>query len=457
MSATMDVALTREDADIRDALIASGVATPEELDAAGWPSHDQLDAAQEDGTLTEAVVGLWKEVLHPRSRGGKFASKPGTLPTPKARGGGTVPGAEHAPQQVPQQVPQQAAQEAEKSAAKTKRYEPSPEEKAAIARIESLDDVKAQLEEVSKHALNDWPTKGPGAQKVLGDAVDSRELHTVALPASPGTEGQEPQRAYTAERKKLHDKVVGGFLTPAVAALLGENHPISRKLANGRTLSPEEKDVVRQAASKARGGEGPRALFMAGGPASGKTSALKASPELEPDAAVQINPDDLKAKLPEYHGMVGARDRYAANGVHEESSDLAKRLQDEAVDLGLNAVVDGTGNSKRGKFAGKMRAMHEAGYGVSGLYVTIPTDTAVVRATKRAMKSGRWVPEPELRAQHRNVSANFVDVADLPFVRDLKVYDNSGDAPQLIASGGGGRLNIHQQEAHTRFLGKAAE
>jgi predicted ABC-type ATPase len=98
------------------------------------------------------------------------------------------------------------------------------------------------------------------------------------------------------------------------------------------------------------------------------------------------------------------------------------------MDLGLNVVVDGTGDSKKGKFAGKMKDMDGAGYDVSALYVTIPTDEAVVRATKRAMKSGRWVPEPELRSQHKNVSANFEDVAALPFCpKDLKLYDNSGD------------------------------
>jgi hypothetical protein len=154
--------------------------------------------------------------------------------------------------------------------------------------------------------------------------------------------------------------------------------------------------------------------------------------------------------------MLHGQSKYAATGVHEESSDLGKRLQSEAMELGLPVVVDGTGDSKKGKFTGKMQDMHDAGYDVSGMYVTIPTDEAVVRATKRAMESGRWVPTPELRSQHEHVSANFPDVAALPFLSDLKLYDNAGDGdPVLVSEGRGGKLTIHDQARHTEFLAKA--
>ena len=105
-----------------------------------------------------------------------------------------------------------------------------------------------------------------------------------------------------------------------------------------------------------------------------------------------INPDEMKDRLPEYREMIEGGEKFAASGVHEESSDLGKRLQKDAMDLGLNVVVDGTGDSKPGKFTGKMVDMDKSGYEVNALYVTIPTDEAVVRATTRAMKSGRWVP-----------------------------------------------------------------
>jgi hypothetical protein len=55
MDGVLDRARVREDAEIRDVLIAQGIATAEELSAAGWPSHDELDAAAADGSLEEAL------------------------------------------------------------------------------------------------------------------------------------------------------------------------------------------------------------------------------------------------------------------------------------------------------------------------------------------------------------------------------------------------------------------
>lgn len=291
----------------------------------------------------------------------------------------------------------------------------------------------------------------PEGNLVVFDAGSARPMGGAQ---SPGV-----SRAYRRERKPVHDQIVGSFLGSSVGGVLGEDHAITHKLSRGGTLTDEEKETVREAARAKRGGERPRVLFMAGGPASGKTSALRASPELEPDSAVLINPDEFKERLPEYDEMVQGGDRYAAMGVHEESSDLAKRVQAEAMDLELNVVVDGTGDSKRGKFVSKMEAMNDAGYEVSALYVTIPTDDAVVRATLRAMKSGRWVPEPELRAQHKNVSANFEDVAELPFLQGLRLYDNSGAAgsgPTLVASReAGAPMHIDDEGRFTAFMDKA--
>ncbi|MET0602942.1 MAG: hypothetical protein ABW167_13240 [Baekduia sp.] len=76
MDGTLDLARVREDAEIRDVLIAQGVATADEMDAAGWPSHAGLDAAAEDGSLEEVAVGQWKE-LHPQATMGQFSDKPG--------------------------------------------------------------------------------------------------------------------------------------------------------------------------------------------------------------------------------------------------------------------------------------------------------------------------------------------------------------------------------------------
>lgn len=442
-------AVAREDADIREELLDEGV-DPEVLDRAGLISADELEEAHSDGRLSEAIghaFGLaanFKESLVRRSPHGQFAVKPGTL---RGRGGKPLKGGYKPMAPLPQNprlrdAPGERHSDIEMAERmdKLRPHDPSEAREKLFAKIRAL-------------GLQDWPEKGEVAKRLFGDAKDSQDFHTVPVAASPGTEGGEGVRAYTADRKVVHDRIVGESLHGPVSALLGDDHPATKTLAAGGTLSDPEKKAVRDAAEAARQGQKPQALFMAGGPASGKTTALKAAPELEPDAAVLINPDEVKEKLPEYGEMVDGKDRFAAAGVHEESSDVGKRIHAEAVDLGLNVVVDGTGDSKKGKFAGKMKDMDGAGYEVNALYVTIPTEEAVIRATLRARKSGRWVPEPELRSQHKNVSANFEDVAALGFLGSLKVYDNSGSGdPVLIYDGG-----VVDEERHRIFMDKATE
>jgi HK97 family phage portal protein len=301
------------------------------------------------------------------------------------------------------------------------------------------------LGHIDKMGLNEWPMKGKSAKKILGNAADTQALHTV-------------NGRYTQERKtQVHDKIVAKSMVKPCAELLGEDHSIVKKLKRGQLPDDADREEIRKANIRKRKGAQPRALFLAGGPASGKTSALKQDPSVVPPAAVQINPDDVKEQLPEYQTLVGVRDRYAAMAAHEESSTISKRIQAEALDLNMNLVVDGTGDSKPGKFTGKMKESNEAGYEVSSVYVTVQTDTAVIRATKRAFKSGRWVPVGEVRNQHKNVSANFPDVAALPFLADLKVYDNGADKPVLIAQGSGGTVQPSNDALYATFLMKSEE
>lgn len=274
--------------------------------------------------------------------------------------------------------------------------------------------------EADDEGLNDWPSKGEVAQKVLGDAYDTQQLHT-AYVADDGTV------VYTDERKRLHDEIME-------KALKGLKPPKGNK----------------------------RVLFMAGGPASGKSSAL-ALPEnqdMQPDQAAEIDPDAIKAQLPEYQEMVAGGDKYAATGAHEESSDLSKRILAEAMTRGLNVLRDGTGDSNPGKFARQMQEMKDAGYDINVFYVNAPTDVAIDRATSRARRTGRWVPTPEIRKQHKHVSMNF-DSDIRPLVENgtiahLKMFQTEGD-PVMFGEGSGGSFSVKDQGLFARFLAKADE
>lgn len=116
MLGQQELLIARENADIREVLLAEEVATAQQLGAAGYFSHDELDHRADDGTLAEAFGVIDPEILRKlaarrrRAPGGQFAdefSKLGGLATPKLKGrGGKALGMPKAPKpHVPEQQP----------------------------------------------------------------------------------------------------------------------------------------------------------------------------------------------------------------------------------------------------------------------------------------------------------------------------------------------------------------
>lgn len=404
----------RENADVRGDLLDAGVTTPEQLDAAGMLSHDELDRRVADGSIEEAFGGLWDPMKHPRARGGEFGP---TLHRLYGRELATDP-------------IQMAASD----------HATDADRRAGLARIQAM-------------RITDLPEPSADMKRMLGGARNTQEAFSGLM--SPGT--AKAGRMYAPERKPVHDKIVGSALAPAVKELLGPGDPLVLKLAAGGTLSGDEQTTVRNMAAARRHGNKPIALFTAGGPASGKSTALKAAPQLAPEAAVHVDPDKFKEQLPEFQHAVKIGDRAGANLVHDESTDIARRVRDEARGMGLNMVVDGTGDGAPGKFVGKLHEAHDAGYDTRLLYTTVPTDTAVIRSVKRARGTGRFVPVDEVRGHHAVASRNFPEVAKLPFVSDLKVYDTTAPSPILLAHGSAGQLDVQEPDLFQQFLDKAEE
>jgi predicted ABC-type ATPase len=321
------------------------------------------------------------------------------------------------------------------------------------------------IEEIRAQGLDDWPDPSERALEMLDGHPTTAERWYVNRPMSPGTDSTE-HPPYAEKRRLRHDLIVGlalaglpekkkGKMTAprGVAALLGVDHPITQKLAKGGRLSEDERDTVRQAAHDARQGESPNALFMAGGPASGKTMTLDENPELLPDDYVHVDPDAIKEHLPEFRDLRAEKDRYAASAVHLESGDIAARLADEAEALGLNSVIDGTGDSRTADFIRQLQRKHDAGYDVSVLYATTPTDEAVRRAVVRAEETGRFVPVPAVREQHAKVSRNFAFVAELPWLDNIDVFDDEGH----IGTKEGGEFTDLEPERMNAFRAKEQE
>jgi 2'-5' RNA ligase/predicted ABC-type ATPase len=255
----------------------------------------------------------------------------------------------------------------------------------------------------------------------VGRAVYARAGSTQTLYSTGGE--------WTAERAALHDRIVAAHF--------------------------EGKDAT--------GPASPTAYFTAGGGASGKSKALfdlaGKDVGLEQLAArsdvVHIDPDRIKAMLPEYRTLKDADDFYAAQGVHEESSVIAKRITEEAQRRGLSTIIDTTGSSS--SFAQKLDAARAAGYDVRVTMFSTPTNEAIARSVARGNRSGRYVAIQALKRAHAGASRNAAIWKDSPGVREWRIYDNSGPRPELVADGGGGKANVYDQAKYDAILAKANE
>ena len=193
--------------------------------------------------------------------------------------------------------------------------------------------------------------------------------------------------------------------------------------ANGN-LSPERQKVHDEIiqkffADKIPYDGKPTMVMSGGGPASGKSFIEKsARAKFGDDTTVTIDPDAFKAMLPGYAEMA-KNGTDAAPHYHEESSALAKRAYQYAVDNGLNAVYDGTGDGSVKSVMKKLKTAQDAGYAVKGQYVTVDTDEAIRRNQaryehmKEKYENGESDIPPRLPKVEdvRNIHAAVTDVA----------------------------------------------
>lgn len=180
----------------------------------------------------------------------------------------------------------------------------------------------------------------------------------------------------------------------------------------------------------------PTFYMMGGGPASGKSSVIKAGNVTLPKNMVSVDSDAIKAKLPDYQDMIKANNPRAAAFVHEESSALAKRAMQIAQSNGYNSMLDGTGDGSVGSLMKKISQARTGGSQVVGYYVTCPTEEALKRATARAAKTGRVVMDDVIIGTHRKVSQILPECAQ--YFDRVELYDTTTGV-KLIATGGQGK------------------
>ena len=248
------------------------------------------------------------------------------------------------------------------------------------------------------------------------------------------------------------------YARPSIAGQAAPKDTLEKHTRADGTLTPERAALHQQIIDGILAGHKPQdhpvATFFGGGPAAGKSTALKASHE---DSA-HIDPDEIKAQLPEYQQMLDAKDPRAAAYVHEESSLISKKAKKEAEKRRLNYTLDGTGDSDVAKLAGKVSAAKKHGYMTEGKYVTTGTDEAVRRAKARAAATGRHVPETFIRETHAAVSDTYAQAAKMGLFDKTELWDTSNPKPALVAhKEPGGKFTVADEAAWQAFLAKAGE
>lgn len=310
----------------------------------------------------------------------------------------------------------------------------------------------------------------PEAVRVADTAIAAEADRMEPLPDEPEALQAEVERQAQDELATLAEVAAAtadpldapNFGLPAVPQTIGDVDPL---LTDTSTINTPEREARRQRIvdGHLRGtepveGRRPIAFVMGGGGASGKgtiLARLKASGDVRPHGAVEIDPDAIKAQLPEYKAIIAKGDGRAAMVVHEESSMLAKRVLRAAQEGRRDIILDRTlGDEAKG--LAELKALKEAGYEVRLFGVTVDPAQAVQRAVQRAERTGRFVPIPALLKAHKGFASAFEKYAEA--VDHAVLFDNDvpKDAPAVqVAEKSGESLAVIDRARYNRFAERA--
>ena len=402
----------------------------------------------------------WEESKHPRGKGGKFVSKGSG-----SSGGGSESSKESSSGSSNSGGSKQQSSLIQKPSAK--KYARKPD-KGGIANMVRASRITKAGEASVQHRVAKMDSAGRFASK----PGEMREGPKFA-------EGSAFNHPATGAPTKSLPKGTGATKL-SVGDLYSEKkpdakHTINQYLDDNGNLTPEREELHAQCVDNLFSGKKPKGpgekktfTMFGGGSAAGKggLSDPKRCKDFQisfftggtpsKDTVATIDSDELKKDLPEYREMMDTDPDNAAAYAHEESSAIAKRGMQAAMDNGYNYTLDGTGDGSVEGVRKKIQQARERGYEVNACYVTCPTEMAVKRSIERGERTGRNVPLDAVRSIHSKVSHIFPKVAsDFDHVA---LFDTSGGKPVLIAECERGKeIRIVDQKRYDAFLAKDQE
>jgi predicted ABC-type ATPase len=247
-----------------------------------------------------------------------------------------------------------------------------------------------------------------GERRIDEKAIDRLEMLARELPQTKYANIDKNGR-YIPKRKQLHKKIVDGFI---------KNKPC---ITNRQ----------------------PIAILTGGAPASGKSTFIKKYVDLDPDKVYHIDADEVRAMLPEYKG-------WNASQTHLETSDIVTKLIDTiGQPCEFDLIYDGTMN-RADKYTDLVNKLHNLGYKVFIIYISIPKELSIERSRERYKKSGRYVPKEVIDKVYSTGLVAFEDVAKNMADGYVRIDGVSGDIiekggmemPKNIEYGKGGKIGF---------------
>ncbi len=178
--------------------------------------------------------------------------------------------------------------------------------------------------------------------------------------------------------------------------LKGYSEGIKSLVARAKILSYLDSKLTPPSNYKVTNGK--TAVILTGPPAAGKsTIANQVAKKL---GAAIVDPDDAKKALPEFRGGLGA------NAVHEESSYLARAVQDILISEDANLVIPKVGDNVD-KLRQQIQQLKSAGYKVILGDVDVQNPIALLRMLNRFIDLGRLISPKYVRSIGNKPSENY--------------------------------------------------
>jgi dephospho-CoA kinase len=190
--------------------------------------------------------------------------------------------------------------------------------------------------------------------------------------------------------------------------------------------------ILRKKMQEGTVSDAPMLIFTSGSMGVGKGFSVKSlmnSGIIDPSKYLIIDPDEIKAMIPEFKEFLAADPLRAARFVHTESGHIQEQLTELALKSGKNVIIDGSLGAYdwwRTEIP-RLQAVYPR-YTTAIITVSTDVETQEERIASRAQIEGRDIEEEIWRKNREEVEAS---VAKLRHLVDFQVQVENGARPKV--------------------------